>query len=114
MKNRVSEYRFDGVYGDLCKKYIGYKKGLGYKMGDSSCLLIRGMCRFFADHKNCGDAPGLSRTMVEDYVAYRAGEASKTQHMRMSLVRNFGMFANRAYGYDFYVFPLDDFVKVKT
>jgi integrase/recombinase XerD len=42
--------------------------------------------------------------MVEDFVSYRDKESIKTQHMRMSLIRQFGLFMNRI-GFDFYVHP---------
>jgi len=114
MRNRVSEYIFDGAYGDLCRKYIDYKKGLGFKSGDSVCLLVRAMDRFFIKYDIDSATPFLTRDMVEDYVAYRGQEASRTQHTRMCLIRQFAIFVNQAFGYDFYVYPLNDFIKVKT
>jgi cobaltochelatase CobN len=46
----------------------------------------------------------LTKEMVEDFVSYREGESPKTQHMRMSLVRQFALFMKRK-GFDFYVYP---------
>lgn len=45
-----------------------------------------------------------TKEMVLSFTAYRENESLKTQHMRMSLVRQFAIFMNTL-GYDAYVYP---------
>lgn len=115
MRSKANLYDkpIDGPFSKYCHRYVEYKKSLGFKMGDSSFYVIRGMNRFFKPYKLHPDALVLTKKMVEDYVAYRPDESTKTQHIRMSFIRQFALFMNRTYNYSFYVYPLDDFIKVR-
>lgn len=46
----------------------------------------------------------LTKEMAQNYTARRGSEAAKTQHMRMSLIRQFALFMN-SLGNDFYIHP---------
>ncbi|UNC92135.1 tyrosine-type recombinase/integrase [Candidatus Contubernalis alkaliaceticus] len=112
-KANIYDQDFDGPFSECCHRYVDYKKSLGFKMGDSIFYLIRGMNRFFKPYKMTPDALVLTQEMVEDYVAYRPDESTKTQHIRMSFIRQFALFMNRTYNHSFYVYPLKDFVKIR-
>lgn len=113
-KANLYDQSFDGPFSEYCHLYVDYKKSLGFKMGDSTFYVIRGMNRFFKPYKIPSDALVLTQEMVEDYVAYRPHESIKTQHIRMSFIRQFALFMNRTYNYYFYVYPLEHFVKVRN
>lgn len=113
MKNKEISYVFKGHFKEYCTKYIDYKRGLGFKMGASTYYSLRGMDDFFMKYDISNVYPNLTKEMVDDYVALRSSEASKTQHTRMSIVRQFAMFMNRL-GFDFYVYPETDFIQVKS
>ena len=114
MRNKVANYSFDGPFSVYCTSYIDYKKSLGFKMGGSIFYLIRGMDNYFKKYDIMPDALILTQEMVEDYISYRSPETIKTQHMRMSLIRQFALFMNRSFGMSFYVYPEADFVRVKN
>lgn len=113
MKNKEISYIFRGHFKEYCTKYIDYKKSLGFKMSASTYYSLRGMDDFFMNYDISTTYPILTKEMVENYVAIRGSEASKTQHTRMSIVRQFAMFMNRL-GFEFYVYPETDFVQVKS
>src|SRR5690625_6136089 len=48
--------------------------------------------------------------MMDDYVSRRGNESPKTQHQRMSTIRQFALFMNTL-GFNFYVFSQTEFVK---
>jgi integrase len=102
MKNKEIVYEFRGPFKDYCKKYIEYKKNLGYKFGEASYYSLRYMDDFFIKYKM--NKLVLTKEMVYDYVARRGTEATKTQHMRMSLIRRFALFMNTL-GFSFFVYP---------
>jgi len=102
MKNKEMTYRFRGPFQSYCHKYVEYKKNIGFQFGDSAFYQLRYMDDFFVKYDL--DSPLLTKEMVEDYVAHRGKESDKTQHMRMSLIRQFALFMNRI-GFNFYVYP---------
>lgn len=102
MNNKEKQLVFTGPFKDHCSKYVSYKRGLGFKFGESSLYLLRSMDDYFK--QNNLSSPVLTKTMVEDFVSHRDKESEKTQHMRMSLIRQFALFMNRK-GYAFYVYP---------
>lgn len=102
MKDREKHFIFDGPFKDYCSMYVDYKRNLGYKFGESSLYQLRYMDDFFKKY----DIPSLelNKDMVEDYTSKRGNESAKTQHMRMSLIRQFSIFMN-SIGFNFYVQP---------
>ena len=112
MKTKKVSYLFTGPLAEYCKQYIDYKQSLGFKMGSSVYYLLRGMDTFFSQHALPLNSSVLPQEMVEEYVAHRGSESVKTQHMRMSIVRQFSLFMNRL-GFSYYVYPETDFVQIK-
>lgn len=108
MKNKAKQFVFTGPFKDYCPRYINYKRELGFKFGESSLYLLRCMDDYFKQYSL--SSPILTKSMVEDFVSPRNGEAYKTRHMRMSFIRQFALFMNRL-GYDFYVYP-DELIPV--
>ncbi len=111
MKNREKQFVFTGPYKDYCPRYVSYKKGIGFSFGESSFYLLRHMDDSFKKYNLA--VPILTKNMVEDFVSRRNGEAVKTQHMRMSLIRQFALFMNRI-GFTFYVHPYELIPMAKT
>src|SRR5690625_1339716 len=103
MKNREKQFIFDGPFKEYCPMYIEYKRNLGYKFGESSFYSLRYMDDFFKKY-NMTSSLTLNKEMVEDCVNKRGNETPKTQHMKMSLIRQFSIFMN-SIGFDFYVHP---------
>lgn len=102
MKNKEKQFVFDGPFKEYCPMYIEYKRNLGYKFGESSLYSLRYMDDFFKKYDMSFFM--LNKEMVEDYVSKRADESPKTQHMRMSLIRQFSIFMNNI-GFNFYIHP---------
>lgn len=112
MKTKEVSYIFTGPLSKYCKQYIEYKHSLGFKMGSSVYYLLRGMDTFFLQQGLPLNSSVLTKEMVEKYVARRGEESVKTQHMRMSIIRQFSLFMNRL-GFSYYVYPETDFIQVK-
>lgn len=112
MKNKEIDYIFTGPLAKFCIEYIEYKRSLGFKMGASVYYLLKGMDTFFLQQGLAVNSSVLTKEMVEKYVARRGAESVKTQHMRMSIMRQFSLFMNRL-GFSYYVYPETDFVQVK-
>jgi len=108
MKDKKKIIVFDGLFKKLCEKYISYKRSLGYDFGIKTECTIRNMDRFFKNYHL--STPKLTKEMVLSFTAYRKNESLKTQHYRMSLVRQFAIFLARL-GYDAYILPVR-FVKI--
>ena len=102
MKNKEKQFVFTGPFKDYCSQYVSYKRGMGFNFGESSLYLLRHMDNYFKQYNY--STPVLTKRMVEDFVSHRNMESVKTQHMRMSLIRQFAIFMNRI-GFDFYVYP---------
>lgn len=102
MKDKERLIVFDGPFKKLCYKYISYKRSLGYHFGTTFIHSIRNMDRFFKNYHF--DRPRLTKEMVLSFIAHRENESLKTQHMRMSLIRQFAIFM-ATLGYDAYVYP---------
>ncbi len=102
MKDREKHFVFDGPFKEYCPLYVEYKRNLGYKFGESSLYNLRYMDDYFKKY----DTPSLilNKELVEEYVNRRGNESAKTQHMRMSLIRQFSIFMN-SIGFSFYVHP---------
>lgn len=102
MKDREKHFVFEGPFKEYCPQYVEYKRHIGFKFGEASIYNLRYMDDFFKTY----DVPSLmlNKEMVEDYVSRRGNESVKTQHMRMSLIRQFAIFMN-SIGNSFYVHP---------
>lgn len=108
MRDKERIIPFYGPFKKLCYKYITYKRSLGYDMGTTHIYSIRNMDSFFRNYHF--GKPKLTKKMVLSFTAYRKNESLKTQHMRMSLVRQFAKFI-ATLGYDAYVLPVE-FLKI--
>lgn len=113
MKNKEISYVFRGPFKEYIPKYIEYKRSLGFKVGSSVYYTLKGMDDFFNKYGCSFDSPTITKEMTEAFVAIRGTETTKTQHMRMSIIRQFSLFMNRI-GFDFYVYPESNFVKVNS
>lgn len=102
MKNKEKQFVFTGPFKDYCSQYVSYKRGMGFNFGESSLYLLRHMDDYFKQYNYSTSV--LTKRMVEDFVSQRNMESVKTQHMRMSLIRQFAIFMNRI-GFYFYVYP---------
>jgi integrase len=102
MKNKKKRFVFTGPFKNYCPQYVNYKRNMGFNFGESSLYLLRNMDAYFKQYSL--SSPALTKRMVENFVSHRNGESDKTQHMRMSLIRQFALFMNRI-GFDFYVYP---------
>lgn len=113
MRDKELPYIFRGPFKDYCLKYVEYKRSLGFKYGEAAFYTLRYMDDFFIKYHMDSASLFLTKEMVEEYVALRGNESTKTQHMRMSLIRQFALFMNRL-GFDFYVYPETELVQVKS
>ena len=102
MKNKEKQFVFTGPFKNYCLQYISYKRNMGFNYGESVLYLLRQMDNYFKKYNL--SSPTLTKSMVEDFVSRRDRESDKTQHMRMSIIRQFALFMNRI-GFDFYVYP---------
>ena len=109
MKIKEKQFIFTGPFKDYCPKYTNYKKQLGFNFGESSFYLLRYMDDYFKWYNLA--SPVLTKKMVEDYVSLRGNESTKTQSIRMSLIRQFALFMNRI-GFDFYVYPINKLIPI--
>ena len=113
MKNKEIPYIFRSSLKEYIQKYVDFKRSIGFKVGSSVYYSLKGMDDFLLEYGLSSDSLILTKEMVEAYVSYRGSESSKTQHMRMSTIRQFALFMNRI-GFSFYVYPESDFVRVKS
>lgn len=111
MKNKEKQFVFTGPFKDYCPQYVSYKRDMGFAFGASSLYSLRHMDNYFKQYNL--SSPALTKRMVEDFVSHRYRESDKTQHMRMSLIRQFALFMNRI-GFDFYVYPDELIAITKT
>lgn len=102
MKDKEKQFVFDGPFKGFCTSFVTYKRSMGYKFGESSLYSLRYMDDFFKRYNMLEIT--LTKENVKEYTAKRGTEAAKTQHTRMSLIRQFALFMNSS-GYDFYVHP---------
>jgi integrase/recombinase XerD len=102
MKDNEKQFIFNGPFKDFCHQFTAYKRSIGYKFGESALYSLRYMDDFFKKYDMA--ELNLTKEMVKDYTARRGNEVAKTQHMRMSLIRQFALFMC-SIGYDFYVHP---------
>jgi len=113
MRTKEVPYVFTGPLAKYCEQYIDYKRSLGFKVGPSVYYLLRGMDTYFLQHNLPLNSSTLTKEMVERYVSRRGKESVKTQHLRMSIIRQFSLFMNRL-GFSYYVYPEIDFVQIKS
>lgn len=104
MKDREKHFIFNGPFKKYCSIYVEYKRNIGYKFGESSLYQLRYMDDFFKKYEM--SSLELNKDMVEAYTSKWGNESAKTQHMRMSLIRQFAIFMN-SIGFNFYVQPRD-------
>lgn len=112
MKDKNYSYLFAGRFSASCKKFIDYKRSLGFKICEPYCHRLWEMDKYFSEYLPEDKELSITKDMVEVYVALRENESVKTQHLRMSTVRQFALFMNRI-GYNFYVYPETAFVQIK-
>jgi integrase/recombinase XerD len=110
MKDSVYNYLFDGPFQAYCKKFIDYKRSLGFKICEPYCHRLKDMDNLFASFIPVHAELTITKEMAEAYVALRENESIKTQLLRMSTIRQFALFMNRI-GFNFYVYPETAFPK---
>lgn len=110
MKDDVYYYIFEGPFQTHCKKFVDYKRSLGFKICEPYCHRLKEMDHLFTHfHINPVELT-ITKTMAEAYVALRENESVKTQLLRMSTIRQFSLFMNRT-GFNCYVYPETAFPK---
>lgn len=112
MKDKDYYYIFNGSFSNYCKKFIDYKRSLGFKICEPYCHRLWDMDNLFSLHLPGQNKLSITKDMAEAYVSLRGNESTKTQHLRMSTIRQFALFMNRI-GFDFYVYPKTAFVGIK-
>jgi len=104
MKDKNYFYIFSGLFSDSCKKFIDYKRSLGFKICEPYCHRLKDMDDLFTRLLPFHSELTVTKDMVAAYVARREKESEKTQLLRMSAIRQYTLFMNRI-GFDFYVYP---------
>lgn len=112
MKDKDYYYIFNGFLSEYCKKFIDYKRSLGFKVCEPYCHRLWDMDNLFSRYPSENHSITITKDMTESYVALRNNESVKTQHLRMSTIRQFSLFMNRI-GFDFYIYPKTAFVQIK-
>jgi len=112
MKDKNYFYIFSGLFSDSCKKFIDYKRSLGFKICEPYCHRLKDMDDLFTRLLPGHVELTVTKDMVAAYVARREKESAKTQLLRMSAIRQYALFMNRI-GFDFYVYPETAFPKAK-
>ena len=89
----------DGIFTNLCKEFIQYKRGMGQNFSRSYQYLLRDICRRL-NNLNIS-APILTREMIETLAVRRPIESQGTQTKRVRLLRQFALFM-LSMGFDVY------------
>lgn len=92
----------EGIFTNLCQKFIKYKRGMGQKYPRSNQYNLLNACRLL----NTMDlhTPILTRETVEMLAARRSGESQATQAKRICFIRQFAIFIS-SMGFEAYVYP---------
>ena len=91
-----------GIYADLIRQYIDYKRSLGFKMEDTE-ERMRGFDRMTIDRQET--AIGISKELFEQWSTLSHHESGHTRHIRISMLRQFSFYLQMM-GYDSYITPL--------
>jgi integrase len=92
-----------GCFAELCRKFIQYKKSLGYHYGRRQCYSIKSMNDYLS--ANADHAKSLSKELVEGFIAKKRGESTSSQQKRLFVIRQFAIFMS-SLGYEAYQLPL--------
>lgn len=114
MKNKEMPFIFLGPLHAHLTGYIEYKRSLGFKIGASYYYQLRGIDLVAGKYGVQENIPDFTEPMVMSYVAKKNDtESPKTQHARMTTIRQFALYMNRL-GYNCFVFPKMDIIKIKN
>jgi len=90
-----------GVFSNLAEEFIRFKRSLGFKYESETKCLSR-FCRF--SQKRGIVKPEISRSLAEEWISPREGEATSTRSHRITCIRQFAIYLNHL-GYEAYVIP---------
>lgn len=90
-----------GVFSEVARDFVSYKRSLGFKYEHEPKCLSR-FCRFSEDYgtKNIE----ISKQLAESFIAPREGEASKSRAHRITCIRQFALYLD-SLSYDAYIIP---------
>ena len=97
-----TEQDFFGIYQDVLRSYVQYKRALGFAVGWRSVYSLLELNRFL---ESCQVSTiCLTRKMAEDYIQQNPS-GSKCAHTRECIIRQFGLYL-RNQGYpNIYIYP---------
>ena len=104
MQSRSSRFPIfeDGVFTNIVKDFIFYKRACGLKYEDSSEYVLRQIChqlnRYPVDH------PVLTQEMIFKTIEKRPNESYATQARRITYIRELSKYMGDK-GYSAYVYP---------
>ncbi len=106
-----TEQDFFGVYQDVLRGYVKYKRALGFNIGWRSIYLLLELNRFLDSCQNDGIA--LTEQMAQAFIHKKENASSKCIHANECVVRQFGLYLrNQGYS-NIYVYP-ENHVRVTT
>jgi integrase/recombinase XerD len=92
----------DGIFTNLCKEFIQYKRGMGLKIPRGNQYTLRDTCMRL--NNMSANTLILTREMVETLATRRQGESQGTQAKRICFLRQFATFMS-SMGLEAYVYP---------
>lgn len=95
----MNKYRNQGIYADLIKQYLNYKRSLGFKMKDAECTLSAFDQMTVARSET---AVGISVELFEAWAMPKPAENSTNRHYRVLIVRRFSSYLQMN-GYNSYM-----------
>jgi len=99
MKSTEKQYIFKGNFADLCERFIRQKRALGYKYRTEPLIMVQ-FDRFSMGY----GTRALTKKIVTDFISRKPGQSKKTCEIRISVIRQFGLFL-LSQGYDAYLPP---------
>jgi len=106
-----TEQDFFGVYQDVLRGYVQYKRALGFDVGWRSIYQLLELNRFLDSYQN--DSVVLTEDMVNAFVHRKENVSTKYLNMSECVVRQFGLFLrNQGYS-NIFIYP-ENHVRVTT
>jgi len=104
MKTKTHEFPIfeDGLFTDLVKEFILYKRACGLSYEDSAVYVLRQICKQL--NQNSSINLELTQAMVFKIVGKRPHERHSTHSRRITYIRQFAIYLNRK-GYSAYIYP---------
>jgi len=100
----IKTITFSGLYAELCRSFVEYKRSMGYDYGRQQTYAIRYLCDYLSE--TSPDMVRLTRSLVEGYIKRKPQESDSTHGHRVYLIRQFGLYLH-SLGYEVYLPPYD-------